>query len=97
MALGLRDEAAFFAEYQNEPLVPYEEAGLLTATEIAAKTNGRRRGDIPAETPRLLQPTSRCSSTCSRRLSTGRSSRGSRTSPATSSTTARGWTSIVLV
>jgi len=53
MALGLRDEAAFFAEYQNEPLVPDEEAGLLTAAEIAAKTNGRTRGDIPAETPRL--------------------------------------------
>jgi len=53
MDLKLRDEAAFFAEYQNQPLVPDEESGLLTAAEIAAKTNGRTRGDIPAETPRL--------------------------------------------
>ncbi|HUW30639.1 MAG TPA: hypothetical protein VM223_03435 [Planctomycetota bacterium] len=49
MILKLRDEAAFFAEYQNEPLVPHEETGLLTAAEIAAKTNGRARGDIPAD------------------------------------------------
>jgi len=47
MNLKLRDEAAFFAEYQNEPLVEEETAGVLTADEIAAKTNGHRRGEVP--------------------------------------------------
>jgi hypothetical protein len=47
MNLKLRDEAAFFAEYQNEPLVEEESAGVLTADEIAAKTNGHRRGEVP--------------------------------------------------
>ena len=46
MNLRFRDEAAFFAEYQNEPIV--EEIGhdMLTADEIAAKVNGYQRGDI---------------------------------------------------
>ncbi len=45
--LKLRDEAAFFAEYQNEPIV--EEIGeeMLTAEQIAAKLNGYRAGEIP--------------------------------------------------
>jgi hypothetical protein len=47
MNLKLRDEAAFFAEYQNEPLVEEETAGVLTADEIAAKTNGHKRGQVP--------------------------------------------------
>jgi len=47
MNLKLRDEAAFFAEYQNEPLVEEEAAGMLTADEMAAKTNGHRRGEVP--------------------------------------------------
>jgi hypothetical protein len=48
MNLKLQDEAAFFAEYQNEPL-PEEtaEADELTADQIAAKTNRMRRGEIP--------------------------------------------------
>ena len=52
MNLRLRDEAAFFAEYQNEPIV--EEIGeeMLTAEQIAAKLNGYRPGEIPAR----LQP-----------------------------------------
>ncbi|HOA76020.1 MAG TPA: phage terminase large subunit family protein [Phycisphaerae bacterium] len=41
-------EAAFWAEYQNEPL---PEAGdtddLLTAEAIAVKTNGMKRGEVP--------------------------------------------------
>jgi len=43
-----RGEAAFWAEYQNEPL-PEEHADedLLTADQIAAKGNGHRRGEIP--------------------------------------------------
>jgi len=62
MNLRLRDEAAFLAEYQNEPLVPDEETGLLTAAEIAAKTNGRTRGHqvglhwiVPARTGRVVR------------------------------------------
>ena len=48
MNLKLQDEAAFFAEYQNEPL-PEEDTDddLLTADQIAAKTNGIPRGQIP--------------------------------------------------
>jgi len=47
MNLKIRDEAAFFAEYQNEPIV--EEIGeeMLTADQIAAKLNGYRAGEIP--------------------------------------------------
>ena len=47
MNLRLRDEAAFFAEYQNEPVV--EEVGheMMTADAIAAKVNGYERGGIP--------------------------------------------------
>ncbi|GJQ27318.1 MAG: hypothetical protein HBSAPP02_23500 [Phycisphaerae bacterium] len=43
-----RGEAAFWAEYQNEPL-PEEQADddLLTADQIAAKVNGLRRGEVP--------------------------------------------------
>jgi len=46
--LKLQDEAAFFAEYQNEPL-PEEtvDEDLLTADQIAGKTSGMRRGEIP--------------------------------------------------
>jgi len=46
--LKLQDEAAFFAEYQNEPL-PEEtaEADELSADQIAGKTSGMRRGEIP--------------------------------------------------
>ncbi len=43
-----RGEAAFWAEYQNEPLpedVPDDD--LLTADQIAGKANGHKRGEIP--------------------------------------------------
>ena len=48
MNLKLQDEAAFYAEYQNDPL-PAEQVGddLLTADQIAAKTNGIKRSEIP--------------------------------------------------
>ncbi len=48
MNLQLQDEVAFWAEYQNEPLpedVPDDE--LLTADQVAAKTNGHHRGEVP--------------------------------------------------
>lgn len=47
MNLRLRDEAAFFAEYQNEPLVLAEGEEMLSAEEIAAKTNGYQRQVVP--------------------------------------------------
>lgn len=41
-------DAAFWAEYQNEPLPEYEGGGdQLTADTIAAKTNGMKRGEVP--------------------------------------------------
>lgn len=48
MNLKLQDEAAFWAEYQNDPL-PEEQADddLLSADQIAGKTNGMRRGEVP--------------------------------------------------
>lgn len=48
MNLKLQDEAAFMAEYQNQPLPEIKpDEDLLTADQIAAKTNGRQKGDIP--------------------------------------------------
>lgn len=48
MNLRLRSEAAFFAEYQNEPLPDgVDDAELMTAEAIAAKTNGHARGHVP--------------------------------------------------
>jgi len=52
--LKLRDEATFWAEYQNAPLV--EQAGeteMLDADEVAGKTNGRRRGEVPVKCEHL--------------------------------------------
>ncbi|MGA2499650.1 MAG: terminase gpA endonuclease subunit [Tepidisphaeraceae bacterium] len=46
--LKLRSESAFFAEYQNAPLPDTPpDAGLLTAAQIAEKTNGMERGVVP--------------------------------------------------
>ncbi len=48
MNLRLQNEAAFFAEYQNEPLPEVEVADdLLSADQIAAKVNGHTRGLVP--------------------------------------------------
>lgn len=54
MNLRLQDEAAFFAEYQNEPLLE-EVAGddELTADQIAGKFNRRDRGEVPLGCGRL--------------------------------------------
>lgn len=54
MNLRLQDEAAFFAEYQNEPLP--EVTGLedeLSADQIAGKFNRMKRGELPLETNHL--------------------------------------------
>ncbi|MBN1436195.1 MAG: phage terminase large subunit family protein [Sedimentisphaerales bacterium] len=47
MNLKLRDEAAFFAEYQNEPIIETEGEEMLTPEQIAGKTNGYARSSIP--------------------------------------------------
>jgi hypothetical protein len=48
MNLKLQDEAAFWAEYQNEPL-PAESEGeeMLTSGQVAAKVNNHARGVVP--------------------------------------------------
>ena len=53
MNLRFRDESAFFAEYQNEPIVETEGEEMLTADEIAAKTNGYVRGVLPLDASHL--------------------------------------------
>ena len=40
-------DAAFFAEYQNAPLLEIEGEPLLTAAEINKKRNGHKRGVVP--------------------------------------------------
>jgi hypothetical protein len=47
MNLKLRDEAVFFAEYQNEPMKDHADSELLTADQIAVKVNGLEAGKIP--------------------------------------------------
>lgn len=47
MNLRFNNEAAFFAEYQNEPQLDAIEADLLPAVEIAQKLNGASRGVVP--------------------------------------------------
>lgn len=49
-----RGDAAFFAEYQNEPLpdIPPDEE-MLTSTQIASKLNGYKRQEIPIGCSRL--------------------------------------------
>ncbi|MFG0243639.1 MAG: terminase gpA endonuclease subunit [Phycisphaerales bacterium JB054] len=49
MNLKLQDEAAFWAEYQNEPLPEASalDEDLLTADQICAKLNGHERGEVP--------------------------------------------------
>lgn len=47
--LKLRDEAAFFAECQNDPIQEVSELERLTAAEIEAKTTGHSRMQVPNE------------------------------------------------
>jgi hypothetical protein len=54
MNLRLLDEAAFWAEYQNEPLPEVAaDDDLLSADQIAAKINGVPRGVVPTTCTRL--------------------------------------------
>jgi hypothetical protein len=54
MNLKLQNEAAFFAEYQNEPLPEVKASDdLLSADQIAAKVNGHQRGQVPLGCTRL--------------------------------------------
>ncbi len=53
MNLKLRDETAFWAEYQNAPQVEHEEDDLLTAEEIAAKLNRRPARKVPTSCTKL--------------------------------------------
>jgi len=47
MNLKLRDEEAFFAEYQNEPLTDQADEDVLTPDQVAARFNGRARRVVP--------------------------------------------------
>lgn len=53
--LRLRDEVAFFAEYQNEPLEIQDDqsAQMLQTQEVITRTNGFKRREIPLEAERL--------------------------------------------
>ena len=54
MNLKLQNEAAFFAEYQNEPLPEVQASDdLLTADQIATKVSGHQRGQVPLGCTRL--------------------------------------------
>jgi len=48
MNLKFQDELAFWGEYQNEPMPEnLSEDKIMSADEIARKTNGMKRGEIP--------------------------------------------------
>lgn len=51
MNLWLRDQEAFFAEYQNEPIdIDADDSGdVLEADEIARRCNHLARGDVPSD------------------------------------------------
>ena len=53
MNLRMLDERAFFAEYQNEPMIDVEIKGELTTDDIAGKVNRKDRGQIPVTCNRL--------------------------------------------
>jgi hypothetical protein len=49
MNLKFRDEAAFYSEYQNEPMVETLGDEMMTAEDIASKINGYKRDIIPVD------------------------------------------------
>jgi hypothetical protein len=54
MNLKLKDEHAFFAEYQNEPLKDNAASGdVLTVTQVIEKANGRQRREVPLSCTKL--------------------------------------------
>lgn len=55
MNIKLRDERAFWAEYQNDPMPEIEPDGMmLSATEIASKTNNHDRRLVPGDASILV-------------------------------------------
>lgn len=48
MNLKMRDEAAFFAEYQNEPIVEAQGEDMLSPEQIASKLSGCPKRIVPA-------------------------------------------------
>jgi hypothetical protein len=53
MNLKLRDEEAFYAEYQNEPMQEQLHDEVLTVEQVMEKTNGRSRGEVPLAATKL--------------------------------------------
>ncbi len=53
MNLKFRDELAFSAEYQNEPIAESLGEDMMSAEEIATKTNGLERGIVPLDCTHL--------------------------------------------
>ena len=52
--LRIRDEAAFFSEYQNEPIaIDLDEKDLPTPAFISQKVNGYKRGEVPLDAEHL--------------------------------------------
>lgn len=49
MNLKIRDEAAFYAECQNEPIIAQDNLDLLSEDEICNKVTGYSRGIVPDE------------------------------------------------
>jgi len=47
MNLMLRNEVAFYAEYQNDPIADQSDEQVLTIEQVMEKTNGRKRGEVP--------------------------------------------------
>jgi hypothetical protein len=47
MNLRISDEAAFWAEYQNEPQVDHDETVAVTVEQVLASSNGREPGKVP--------------------------------------------------
>lgn len=53
MNLKFRNEAAFYAEYQNEPVKQESESQSLTESEIMDKVNGTPKGVVPEHVQHL--------------------------------------------
>ena len=47
MNLKLRDEGAFMAEYQNDPMPEEARRGALSVDRVMSAVNGRPRGEVP--------------------------------------------------
>jgi hypothetical protein len=54
MNLYYKNEAEFFAEYQNEPLPEFANEDKLTTDMVQAKVNGRHRGEVALKVQHLV-------------------------------------------